>query len=91
MSDLAVALKDLEDTIHMQRPGLVPHQQPVAVTAVQGLEHLLWMCQTIRVFVAEGRREKAMRWLGFVQGALWAKALVSIDHLKAVMRADGDL
>lgn len=31
--------------------------------------HCMWMTQEVPTFVDAGRREKAMRWLGFVQGA----------------------
>jgi hypothetical protein len=32
------------------------------------------------------RREKSMRWLGFVQGFLWAMHVATIDELKSVNR-----
>jgi hypothetical protein len=50
-------------------------------------EHLAFMCEEGATY-AEGRREKAMRWLGFVQGALWAKGLATIDDLKSMNRPD---
>lgn len=33
-------------------------------------------------FAEEGRTEKAFRWLGFIQGVLWAEGVYSIDELK---------
>jgi hypothetical protein len=33
-------------------------------------------------FVEEGRRDKAMRWLGFIQGVLWVQRIYTIDELK---------
>jgi len=33
-------------------------------------------------------REKLMRWLGFMQGALWVKGIYTIDELKAHNRPD---
>lgn len=33
--------------------------------------HLLYVRGQISILLAEGRTEKAMRWLGFLQGALW--------------------
>lgn len=45
-------------------------------------EHALWMLDRIPEFMAAGRREKAMRWLGFVQGALWAWNYATIDEMK---------
>lgn len=35
------------------------------------------------------KREKAMRWLGFVQGALWAQNQATIDELKRMNMPDG--
>ncbi len=46
------------------------------------LGHVLWMCVEAQKFVNEGRMEKAMRWLGFIQGALWARSYSSIEDLK---------
>lgn len=45
--------------------------------------HMLWMCEQIPAFVVGGRIEKAMRWLGFLQGAFWALGHFSVDELKA--------
>lgn len=45
-------------------------------------EHLAFMCEEGVRLVEAGRREKAMRWLGFVQGALWASGRAPIDTLK---------
>lgn len=44
--------------------------------------HLLWMCVTAKGLVEESRTEKAMRWLGFIQGALWASGKKSLTDLK---------
>jgi len=33
-------------------------------------------------FIKVGRREKADRWLGFAQGALWASGVFSIESLR---------
>jgi hypothetical protein len=46
------------------------------------LPHLSWMLDQIPDFLLEGKREKAMRWLGFVQGALWWLGMMTIDELK---------
>jgi uncharacterized protein YodC (DUF2158 family) len=40
------------------------------------------MTDQIAVFVEAGRREKAMRWLGFAQGVIWSRGLAGIDTLK---------
>ena len=48
--------------------------------------HVFWMLITIPIFMREGRTEKAMRWLGFVQGFLWARGMATIDEMKAANR-----
>lgn len=53
-------------------------------------QHLVFMCEEGSTY-AEGRREKAMRWLGFVQGALWAHGLAPIDELKNMNRPDASV
>jgi hypothetical protein len=44
--------------------------------------HLLYMTETAVQFVVIGKTEKAMRWLGFIQGAMWSGGYISIDDLK---------
>jgi len=44
--------------------------------------HLLYMCNSIPIFLEEGQREKAMRWLGFMQGVLWSRGGFTLDRLK---------
>lgn len=44
--------------------------------------HVAWMCQEAQTFVDQKRIEKAMRWLGFVQGYLWARSMRTLDELK---------
>ncbi len=45
-------------------------------------EHILYMIPQIREFLAQGRKEKAFRWLGFIQGVLWEKGDFSLEGLK---------
>jgi len=47
------------------------------------------MVPKMRGFLDEGRREKFMRWLGFIQGALWADGVYGIDDLKEHNRPNG--
>lgn len=52
--------------------------------------HLLWMCGQVPEFLAAGRIDKAMRWLGFLQGAMWAMGIRSVEEMKRDnMPADG--
>ena len=46
------------------------------------LEHAYSMLPKIREFVSENRMEKAFRWLGFVQGVLFANGQYCIAELK---------
>lgn len=51
-------------------------------------QHLLFMCDEAERMLKEGRREKVMRWLGFLQGALWAFGLSTISDSKNANRPD---
>lgn len=44
--------------------------------------HLCWMCKRGEELVNEKRIEKAMRWLGFVQGFMFRDSMCSIENLK---------
>jgi hypothetical protein len=44
--------------------------------------HLIWMCHEIKKFAEENRMDKAFRWLGFVQGALWVAGEYTIEDFK---------
>lgn len=43
--------------------------------------HMRQMIPKMRVFLEEGRREKLMRWLGFIQGALWYDGRFTVEQL----------
>lgn len=45
------------------------------------LRHALGMIAKIRGFLAEDRREKAFRWLGFLQAVLWCHDFYEIEEL----------
>ncbi|MBI2475696.1 MAG: hypothetical protein HYV67_00440 [Candidatus Taylorbacteria bacterium] len=49
---------------------------------VRGLEHCHGMLDKMVEFVHEGRMEKVFRWLGFVQGVLWATRVYPLTDLK---------
>lgn len=53
------------------------------------VQHARWMCSEGVLLVEQGRVEKAMRWLGFVQGVLWAHGLAEISELKDMNKPDG--
>ncbi len=50
--------------------------------------HFKFMCVEGQKFVDEGRRDKAMRWLGFLQGVLWECGHRTLDELKNDSRPD---
>lgn len=45
------------------------------------VNHVWWACEQAKTYVNEGRMEKAFRWLGFIQGALWMLGLYSIEEM----------
>lgn len=49
---------------------------------LQGVAHCLGMIPKMEKFIEENRIEKAMRWLGFIQGALWMAGLFTLKQLK---------
>ena len=46
------------------------------------LNHLMWMTIEIPKLVEEDKMEKVFRWLGFLQGALWANGAFTLEELK---------
>jgi hypothetical protein len=78
------------DLIHSLAPATEPRRFKGAFTnqpiwkfrTDQRLPHLLFMCQEAQTFVDANRVEKAMRWLGFLQGTLWSHGYCTLDELK---------
>ena len=48
-------------------------------------EHIAFMCSQGPEYV-HCRPEKVMRWLGFVQGVLWAHGLAPLESFKSMNR-----
>ncbi len=48
----------------------------------EALRHAHWMCEEASRFIREGRRAKAYRWIGMIQGILWLGGVFSIADLK---------
>lgn len=46
------------------------------------LQHAYDMCDKTIEFAKAGRMPKAFRWLGFLQGVLWAAGVFSINEMK---------
>ncbi len=47
------------------------------------LAHARWMCGEIKRLCEEEKTNKAMRWLGFVQGILWTMGVFTISELRS--------
>lgn len=62
----------------------LPAPDPWAAGGTGRIAHLRWMLLSILAFVAEDRLDKANRWLGFVQGALWYLGISSIEESKQI-------
>lgn len=52
------------------------------------LQHLRYMIGEMRGLIREGRTEKAMRWLGFLQGVLWSQGVFTLEAMKNHSRPD---
>lgn len=64
--------------------GLPYHMVPREIF----LSHVAYMCEKGVDYVQEGRIEKAMRWLGFVQYSFYCTGFCTIDDLKEHSRPD---
>jgi hypothetical protein len=73
-SPLPITAKRLDDEQSRKRAG--------NIGPVRGMSHIMWMCVEAQKFVDEGRIEKAMRWLGFIQGVLWMSQARTLEQLK---------
>lgn len=54
------------------------------------LPHCHAMLDEMEQFVKSGRMEKCFRWLGFIQGVLWARGNFSLNELKNHNRPDNE-
>lgn len=53
------------------------------VSTVLSASHVRWMCDEVdHMYDREGETEKVQRWLGFIQGVMWATGLYTIDELR---------
>lgn len=62
-------------------PAKLPHDV-LPQSVEQQLAHVCAMLPQMKEFVGEHRLEKAFRWLGFVQGVLWANQIFVLEDLK---------
>lgn len=52
------------------------------------MEHALFMCDEIPKLMEASKREKAMRWLGYLQGALTAIGVLTLEEAKKMNMPD---
>lgn len=69
--------------------GIVPIRDNAAVDPLGQMSHVAWMCGEAIRFVEAGRIEKAHRWLGFIQGALWALGVTTVEAAKRANMPEG--
>lgn len=53
-----------------------------AIPTVDTMRHLYFLLGEIPGLMAQGRTDKAMRWLGWVQGALWGLGFETLHDAK---------
>jgi len=66
---------------HLMQAGHNPICNQEATTPDDRMRHLCWMCTQIVAHVDENP-EKYDRWLGFIQGVLWAQDVFTIEQLR---------
>jgi len=88
-SEARACMQVLLDSIHPNlRKNLTPLQlnekfkKERKVPLDFGYKHLLWMCEKVEWMVDEGHLDRAIRWLGFVQGVLWFSEKTSVDEMQ---------
>lgn len=64
------------------------YERGTAILSDSYSQHLCQMVPQMREFLADGQREKAMRWLGFMQGAFWVRGTYTIEELMAHNKPD---
>lgn len=78
-------LLEVIDRYTMELPDVI-HGKVLASDArtkeVEALVHLMEMFPQMREFIKSGRREKLMRWLGWVQGVLFMCDVYTLDEMK---------
>jgi len=74
--------------LHHPKVGAVQLTEMESISHVGGLSqqdkiaHWKFMCDEARKFADQGQLDEAMRWLGFLQGALWMDNAFTLDELK---------
>lgn len=82
-------LETLDAASGLQPPKAV--RDPEARSWRGRLSHLMWMCQMVASLEHGGRNDKAMRWFGFVQGAMWSMGIRTVDQMRDDNVGDSEL
>lgn len=67
-------------------PARLPDHRSAEPQPLEVLPHCAWMVGEMDAFLNAGRREKFMRWLGFIQGVWWAGGYATVQELMAQNR-----
>jgi len=77
---------DAMDQIILEAAGdsLAPVRNPHSTHPRDVYAHLRWMLGEARDMVGRGKPERALQWVGFVQGYLYCMGLTSIQELQLI-------
>jgi hypothetical protein len=81
-------MRDTTTALPLQMGERYAHYKCHHISNLTQVSHLLFMCLEAQKFVDEGRIEKAMRWLGFLQGVFWGDDEFTLEQLKNHSRPD---
>lgn len=73
-------LKSYEIAIGTPAKKSETNMTPLTLAALCG--HLSWMCQQVPGFLENGQKDKAQRWIGFIQGSMWSLGMRTIDQMR---------
>jgi hypothetical protein len=79
----------LEDRVPLRMASQDARSRPGS--RITTLQHLLWMSLEGEKLVDQGRIEKAMRWLGWLQGVLWADGYMGLEEQKQINMGEGEV
>lgn len=87
--DIRSALKKCDAALRkgwLQPKSVRYDSESVRPAPVDAVAHATWMISQTLQFLDEGKIDKAMRWLGFIQGVLWTTGRCTIEELKEMNR-----
>lgn len=76
-------IKQVLDLYDSRLANLEPCRDDNRGSALKQLAHARWMCQEMKLMIDRGEADdKLNRWLGFVQGVLYAHGIFSINEMR---------